>query len=142
MSLATGEGSSRRKRKEVVADKPPAEVEKGEEGPYFKPDHSDEEEVHCNPNSERLPLIDSWFDTHSQFLVVSDDFLPPLSGRVWLSLEQHGFDISWAMLASSIPDLIVFHGVVLPVSILFEFGSSTSLGWKEWAVRSFLTWVL
>lgn len=142
MSLATGEGSSRRKGKGVVANKPPAEVEKGEEGPYFEPNHSDKEEVHCNPNSECLPLIDSWFDTHSQFLVVPGDYSPPLLGRVWLSLERHGFNISWALLASSIPNLTIRCGVVLPVSIIFEFGSSISLGWKEWVVRSFSTWVL
>lgn len=74
MSLVTGEGSSYCKRKEVVDDKPPTEVEKGEEGPYFKPDHFVEEEVYCNPNSKFLSLIDSWYDTHSHFLVVAGDY--------------------------------------------------------------------
>ncbi|KAL0006811.1 hypothetical protein SO802_008313 [Lithocarpus litseifolius] len=132
MSLAIGEGSSCRKGKEVVADKPFAKVEKGEEGPYFELYHSNESEVHRNPNSECLPLIDLWYDTYSHFSVVPGDYSRPLPSCVWLSLERHGFDISWALLASSIPDLTIRRGVVLPVSILFEFGSSIALGWKEW----------
>ena len=40
--------------------------------------------------------------------------------------------MSWALLASSIPDLVIGQGTSLPVPILFEFGSGTTLGWKEW----------
>ena len=40
--------------------------------------------------------------------------------------------MSWAPLASSIPDLDICQGTSLPVPILFEFGSGTLLGWKEW----------
>lgn len=32
---------------------------------------------------------------------------------------------------SSIPDLAIHHGEILPVPILFKFRSGTSLGWKE-----------
>ena len=35
-------------------------------------------------------------------------------------------------MASTIPDLDICQGTSLPVPILFEFGSSTSLGCKEW----------
>ena len=35
-------------------------------------------------------------------------------------------------MASSILDLAIRQGDVLLMPILFEFGSGTSLGWKEW----------
>ena len=41
-------------------------------------------------------------------------------------------EVSWAPLASSIPDLVIRQGTSLPVPTLFEFGLGTSLGWKEW----------
>ena len=35
-------------------------------------------------------------------------------------------------MAFSIPDLVIRQGILLPVPIHFEFGSSTALGWREW----------
>ena len=35
-------------------------------------------------------------------------------------------------LASSIPDLVIRQGTLLPMPIHFEFGSGMALGWKEW----------
>ena len=40
-------------------------------------------------------------------------------------------------MASSILDPVIRHDTSLPVSILFEFRSSTSLGWKEWVDEEF-----
>ena len=57
---------------------------------------------------------------------------PPPPGRVWLALCRRNLDASWALLASSIPDLIIRQGILLPVPIHFEFGSGTALGWREW----------
>ena len=84
-----------------------------------------------DPNSECPPLIDPWYDTNSHFLVVPDDYSPPLLGHVWWSPNQRDFDISWAPLASSIPNLAIRQGDVSPIPILFKFRSGTSLGWKE-----------
>ena len=84
------------------------------------------------PDSKYLLLIDQWYDTHSHFPVVLDDYSPSLPGHVWLSLEQRNFDISQDPLATFIPDLAIHHGETLLGLILFEFRSSTSLGWKEW----------
>ena len=66
------------------------------------------------------------------FLKVPSDYtlLPP--GCVWLPLCRRNTNISWAPLASSILDLVICQGISLPVPILFEFGSGTALGWKEW----------
>ena len=129
------EGSSRSKGKEAIVDKPLVEAEKGEEAPYSKSDRSEEEEVSRDPDSECPPLIDPWYDTHSHFLVVSGDYSHPLLGCVWLSLKWLDFNISWAPLASSIPDLAIRRGDTLPVPILFEFGLGTPLGRKEWMDR-------
>ena len=51
---------------------------------------------------------------------------------MWLTLCRRNTDISWAPLASSIPDLVIRQGTSLPVPIHFEFGSGTTLDWKEW----------
>ena len=51
---------------------------------------------------------------------------------MWLSLERCDFEVSKDLSASVIPDLAIRQGTTLPVPILFEFGSGTSLGWKEW----------
>ena len=69
-----GEGFSRFKGKKVVVDEPPMEAEKGEEAPHSKSDHSEEEEVGHDPNSECPPLIDLWYDTNSHFLVVPSNY--------------------------------------------------------------------
>ena len=58
--------------------------------------------------------------------------MPPPSSRVWLALSRRNPDVSWAPLASSIPDLVIRQGILLPVPIHFEFGSDTALDWREW----------
>ena len=103
----------------------------GKKVPLSKLDRSEKEEGGRDPNSECLPLIDSWCDTHIHFPMVPDDYLPPLPDRVWLSICCHDMEVSWAPLASSILDLNIHQGTSLLVAILFEFGSGTSLGWKE-----------
>ena len=86
MSLAKGEGSSRCKGKEVATDDPPTETVGGE-APYFESDHSEEdEEGGCDMGNECPPLIDPWYDTHIHFPVVPNDYSPPSSARMWLSL--------------------------------------------------------
>ena len=69
---------------------------------------------------------------HSYFLVVPGDYLPLPPGRMWLSIYCHKMEVSWAPLASLISNLDICQGTSLPMPILFKFGSSTSLGWKEW----------
>ena len=61
--------------------------------------------------------------------------MPPPSSCVWLALCRRNTNVSWAPLASSIPNLIIRQGTSLPLHIHFEFGSSTALGWKEWVDR-------
>ena len=51
---------------------------------------------------------------------------------MWLALCHRNTDISWAPLASLIPDLVIHQGTSLPMPILFKFGSGIALGWKEW----------
>lgn len=106
MSPAKSEGFSRHKRNEIVVDDPPVEAQKDKEASYSKSNYS-KEEGSRDPSSEWPPLIDPWYDTHSYFLVLPDDNSPPPLGSVWLSLEWHDYDISWAPLASSIPDLTI-----------------------------------
>ena len=79
-----------------------------------------------------VSLIDPWYDVHSHFPKVPDDYTPPPPGRVWLALCRRNTEAPWAPSASSIPDLIIHLGTSLPVPIHFEFGSSMALGWKEW----------
>ena len=107
MSPAKSEGSSHHKGKKVVIDDPPIEAKKGEEAPHSKSDHYKQEEGTRNPGNECPPLIDPWYDTHSRFPVVLDDYSCPPSGRVWLSLEWRDSKFSWALLACSIPYLTI-----------------------------------
>ena len=95
-------------------------------------DRLEKEEGGCDLNSECHPLIDPWYDAYIHFLVVPSDYLPPLPSRVWLSICRCDTKVSWALLASTIPDLDVRQGISLLVPILFKFGSGPSLGWKEW----------
>ena len=57
MALVKSSSSSRRKGKEAVYD-PPVEQETSEEAMYSKSNHSNEEEVRRDPDSECAPLID------------------------------------------------------------------------------------
>ena len=99
---------------------------------YSESDHSDEEEAQRALDSECTPLINPWYDIHAHFPKVPGDYTSPLpSGHVWLALCRHNTDISWAPLASLIPDLIIRQGTSFPMPIHFEFGSGIALGWKE-----------
>ena len=130
MTSAKGEGSSRHKGKEIVANDPPSKATR-KEAPLSELEHSEKEEGSRNPNSECPPLIDPWYDTHTHFPMVPGDYFPLPRGRVWLSICRYDMEVSWAPLASSIPNLDICQGTSLPMPILFEFGSSTTLGWKE-----------
>lgn len=110
MSSAKSKGSSRRKGKEAIIDKPLVDGERGEKEPHFKSDHSEDDKTTRNTDSECPPLINPWYDTHSHFSVVSSNYLPPPLGRVWLSLEWCDFHTSCALLASSIPDFAIHRG--------------------------------
>lgn len=130
MTPVKGEGSSRRKGKEIAVDDPATKTV-GEDTPLSESEPSKEEERSRDPNNECAPLIDPRNDTHAHFSMAPGDYLPPLPSHVWLSIfpSRH-------------------RGVLGPFSFfnprsqympryLFEFGSSTSLGWKEWINEEF-----
>ena len=52
MSLAKGEGSSRRKGKEIAIGDQPMEAEKGKEAPFFELNYSMEEKGSSDSSSE------------------------------------------------------------------------------------------
>ena len=130
MSPVKGKGSSYRKGKEIASDDL-ATKNVGEDAPHSESEHSDEEEGHRDPDNVCAPLINPWYNTYAHFLKVSGKCLPPSLGRIRLSICRRNTKVSWASLASSIPDLVIYQGTSLPVPILFEFGSGTFLGWKE-----------
>ena len=121
------QGSSRYKGKKAIFT-----LDVGEEAEYSESKHSDEEEAQRDPNSEYASLIDSWYEVHPHFPKILSDYAPPLSGHVWLALSRQNPDVSWALMASLIPDLVIPQGILLPMPIHFEFGSGTALGWREW----------
>ena len=131
MALVKSPGSSRHKGKEVIYD-PHIEQETGEEAVYSESDHSDEEEVQCDPDSECAPLIDPWYNVYPSFPRIPGDYVPPPPpSRVWLALCRRNLNTSWAPMSSSVYDLVIRQGISLPVPIRFEFGSGTTQGWKE-----------
>ena len=85
MTSAKSQSSSHRKRKEVIFD-PPTAGGVDEEAVYSESDHSNEEETEHDPDSKCVPLIDPWYNIHPHFLKILGDYVPPLSGYVWLSL--------------------------------------------------------
>ena len=131
MTLVKSQVSSHRKGKEVISA-PPATRDVGEEVVYSELNLSNEEQVQRDPDSEYAPLIYPWYDIHPHFQKILSDYTPPLPSCVWLALCRQNTDISWAPLASSIPNLVIRQGTLLPVPIHFEFGSGTALDWKEW----------
>ena len=104
MSQVKDEGSSCCTGKEVATDDPPTKTV-GKKVPLSKSYHSEDEEGVRNLNSECLPLIDLWYNTHIHFPMVTEDYLPPPPGRVWLSICCHDMEVSLAPFASSILDL-------------------------------------
>ena len=131
MAPMKSQGSSRHKGKEVVSD-PPAVPNVGEQAEYSESEHSVGEETQRDPDSECAPLIDPWYEVHPHFPKIPSDYASPPPGRVWLALCWGNPDVSWAPLASSIPDLAIRQGISLPMPIHFEFGSGIALGWIEW----------
>ena len=65
-------------------------------------------------------------------LIVPGDYSPLLPGRMWFSVYRRDTEVSRAPLALIIPDLDICKGSSLLMPILFEFESSTCLGWKKW----------
>ena len=88
-----------------IAANDPATKTTGEDSLLSKSERSKEEEGSYSPDSECTPFINRWYDTHMHFLVVLDDYLTPLPCRVWISICRRDTEVSWAALASSIPDL-------------------------------------
>ena len=131
MSLVKSQGSSRRKGKAVASDSP-AVPDVGEEMERSDSEWSAEEETQRDPDSKCAPLIDPWYEVNPYFPKIPGDYVSPSPGRVLIALVQRNPDVSWAPLASSIPDLSTHQGTLLPVPLHFEFGSGTSSGWKEW----------
>ena len=131
MSLVKSQGYSRHKGKAITSD-PPTVPDVGEEMEHSDLEQSTEEETRRNPNSECAPLIDPWYEVHPHFPKVPGDYAPPPPGHVWLALVWRNPDVSWALLASSIPDLAIRQGISLPVPIHFKFGFGTASGWREW----------
>ena len=127
MSPAKSPSSSRRKGKAVAFDPPVVskEVDRSDS------ERSTEEEAERDPDGEFAPLIDPWYETSPHFPKALGEYVPSPPGRVLITLVWGDPDVSWASLASSIPDLSIRQGISLPVPLHFEFGSGASLGWKE-----------
>ena len=105
--------SSRRKGKAVASDPPavPEEVDRSDS------ERSTDEETERDPNSECAHLIDPWYEIGPHFPKVPGEYVPPPPSRVLITLIRRDPDVSWAPLASSIPDLSIRQGVSLPVQI-------------------------
>ena len=128
MSPVKSPSSSRRKGKTVASDSPTVH----EEVERFDSERSTKEETKRDTDSECAPSIDPWYEINPHFPKVPGEYVPPLSGRVLITLVRRDPDVSWAPLASSVPDLSIRQGVSLPVPFHFEFGSGASSSWKEW----------
>ena len=128
MSPVKSQSSSRRKGKTVASNSPavPEEVERSDS------EWSAEEETERDPDSECAPLLDPWYEVNPHFPKIPGDYVPLPPSRVLITLVRRDPNVSWAPLASSIPDLSIRQGVALPVPLHFEFGSDTSSGWKKW----------
>ena len=121
MSLVKSQGYSRHKGKAITSD-PPTVPDVGEEMEHSDSEQSTGEETRRNPNSECAPLIDPWYEVHPHFSKVPGDYTPLPPGRVWLALVWRNPDVSWAPLASSIPDLAIRQGTLLPYPFILNLG--------------------
>ena len=108
MSPAKSPGSSRRKGK-AVAFEPPVV---SEEVDRSDSERSIEEEAERDPDGECAPLI-PWYETSPHFPKVPGEYVPSPPGRVLITLVRRDPDVSWAPLASSIPDLSILQGISL-----------------------------
>ena len=70
MTPAKSQGFFHRKGKEIVSARP-ATRDVGEEA---ESNHSNEEEVQRDPDSERAPFIDPWYDIHPHFPKIPSDY--------------------------------------------------------------------
>ena len=105
MASVKSQSFSRHKGKEVSSD-PPAVPDVGEEAEYSESEHSVGEEAHRNLTMN-APLINPWYEVHPHFPKVPGDYVLSPLGRVWLALCRRNPDVSWAPLASLIPDLAI-----------------------------------
>ena len=103
MSPVKSPSSSRRKGKAVAFDPPtiPEEVDRSDSK------RSTKEEAERDLDSECAPLIDLWYEISPYFPKVPGEYVPPPPGRVLITLIRRDLDVSWAPLASSIPDLSI-----------------------------------
>ena len=103
MSPVKSQGSSRRKGKAVASDSPtvPEEMERSDS------ERSAEEETERDLDSECAPLNDPWYEVNPHFPKIPGEYVPPLPGRVLITLVRRDPDVSWAPLASSIPNLSI-----------------------------------
>ena len=106
MSPVKSQGSSRRKGKAIASDSP-AVPDVGEEMERSDSKRFAEEETQRDPDSKCTPLIDPWYEVNPHFPKIPGDYVPPLPGRVLIALVRRNPDVSWAPLASSIPDLSI-----------------------------------
>jgi len=140
MSPSQGDNSSCRKRKEVVANDLPAKIVGGE-ALHSESDHFEEEEGGRDPGSECPPLIDPWYDTYIYFSILPSDYSPLPSGCVWLSICCHDMEVSWALLASTIPTLISAKEPHYPCLFSMNLGQVRIWVGKNGWTRSCPIWV-
>ena len=103
MSPVKSQSSSGCKGKAIASDSPavPEEVERSDS------ERSVEEETKRDPDSECAPLLDPWYEVNPHFPKIPNDYVPPPPSRVLITLVRRDPDVSWAPLASSIPDLSI-----------------------------------
>ena len=116
--------SSRRKGKTVASDSPaiPEEVE------HSDSERSTEEGTKRDLDSECAPLIDPWYEINPHFPKVPGEYVPLPPGRVLITLVRRDPDVSWAPLASSVPDLSIHHGALLSIPLSFRIWVRRILG--------------
>ena len=89
MSPAKSPGSSRRKGKAVAFDPPVV----SEEVDRSDSERSVEEEAERDPYGECAPLIEPWYETSPYFPKALGEHVPPLPGRVLITLVRRDPDV-------------------------------------------------
>ena len=84
MSPVKSPSSSRRKGKTVTFNSPavPKEVERSDS------ERSTDEGTERDPDNECAPLIDPWYEINPYFPKVPGEYVPPLPGRVLITLVR------------------------------------------------------
>ena len=74
----------------VASDSPtvPEEVERSDS------ERSTKEGTERDPDSECAPLINPWYEINPYFPKVPSEYVPPLSGRVLITLVRRDLDVS------------------------------------------------